>query len=165
MSQSIYRSKGNVVRSLFGRTKAVIGVIHSLPLPGSPHYEGDPMDRIYAYAEAEARRYRDGGVDGLIVENHGDIPFAKPDELGPETYTHPLHEHINECIVACEQLTGAMVRQSRFCIQFAEVCVAACANLADECVHAEAVTALRCAELCGDAIDLVRHDFSIALSN
>ncbi|SFD51844.1 hypothetical protein SAMN05428997_13128 [Bosea sp. CRIB-10] len=85
MSQSIYRSKGNVVRSLFGRTKAVIGVIHSLPLPGSPHYEGDPMDRIYAYAEAEARRYRDGGVDGLIVENHGDIPFAKPDELGPET--------------------------------------------------------------------------------
>ena len=87
------------------------------------------------------------------------------DELGPETYTHPRHEHINECIVACEQLTGAMVRQSRFCIQFAEVCVAACANLADECVHAEAVTALRCAELCGDAIDLVRHDFSIALSN
>ncbi len=30
-------------------------------------------------------RYREGGVDGLIVENHGDIPFAKPDELGPET--------------------------------------------------------------------------------
>ncbi len=87
------------------------------------------------------------------------------DELGPETYTHPLHEHINECIVACEQLTGAMVRQSRFCIQFAEVCVAACANLADECVHAEAVTALRCAELCGDTIDMVRHDFAIALSN
>lgn len=87
------------------------------------------------------------------------------DELGPETYTHPLHVHINECIVACEQLTGAMVRQSRFCIQFAEVCVAACANLADECVHAEAVTALRCAELCGDAIDMIRHEFSIALSN
>jgi membrane complex biogenesis BtpA family protein len=43
------------------------------------------MERIYNYALAEARRYRDGGVDGLIVENHGDIPFAKPDELGPET--------------------------------------------------------------------------------
>jgi membrane complex biogenesis BtpA family protein len=24
-------------------------------------------------------------VDGLIVENHGDIPFAKPGDLGPET--------------------------------------------------------------------------------
>ena len=87
------------------------------------------------------------------------------DELGPETYTHPLHEHINECIVACEQLTGAMVRQSRFCIQYAEVCIAACANLADECVHAEARTALQCANHCGDCIDMIRDDFTIALSN
>ena len=44
-------------------------------------------------------------------------------------------------------------------------CAAACANLADECVHAEAVTALRCAELCGDAIDMIRDDFAIAVSN
>lgn len=87
------------------------------------------------------------------------------DELGPETYTHPLHEHINECIVACEQLTGAMVRQSRFSIQYAEVCVAACANLADECVHAEARTALHCAQLCGDSIDMIREDFAVALAN
>ena len=87
------------------------------------------------------------------------------DELGPATYTHPLHEHINECIVACEQLSGAMVRQSRFCIQYAEVCIAACANLANESVHAEAITALRCAELCGDAIDMIRDDFTIAVSN
>ncbi len=90
---------------------------------------------------------------------------ALADELGPETYTHPLHEHINECIVACEQLTGAMVRQSRFSIQYAEVCIAACANLADECVHAEAVTALQCASLCGDAVDLIREDFTVVLSN
>jgi len=82
---SIYRARPNAVEALFGRRKAVIGVIHSLPLPGSPHYEGDPMDRIYDYASAEGRRYREGGVDGIIVENHGDIPFAKPDELGPET--------------------------------------------------------------------------------
>ena len=87
------------------------------------------------------------------------------DELGPETYTHPLHEHVNECIVASEQLSGAMVRESRFCIQYAEVCIAACANLANECVHAEAVTALRCAELCGDAIDMIHDDFAIAASN
>lgn len=85
MSKSIYRQKTNAVHRLFPRRKAVIGVIHSLPLPGSPHYDGDPIERIYTYAEAEALRYRDGGVDGLIVENHGDIPFAKPDELGPET--------------------------------------------------------------------------------
>ena len=40
---------------------------------------------LYGFAVAEGRRYRDGGLDGLIVENHGDIPFAKPDDLGPET--------------------------------------------------------------------------------
>ncbi len=87
------------------------------------------------------------------------------DELGPETYTHPLHEHINECIVSCEQLVGAIVRQSRFSIQYAEVCVAACANLADECMHAEARTALQCASICSDCIDIIRVDFAVALSN
>ncbi len=83
--KSIYRTKPNAIQEIFGRRKAVIGVIHSLPLPGSPNYDGESMDDIVAFAVAEAGRYRDGGVDGLIVENHGDIPFAKPDDLGPET--------------------------------------------------------------------------------
>jgi membrane complex biogenesis BtpA family protein len=82
---SIYRAKDNAIQRIFGRRKAVIGVIHSLPLPGSPNYDGEPVADIYDFACAEAARYRAGGVDGLIVENHGDIPFAKPDELGPET--------------------------------------------------------------------------------
>lgn len=85
MNTSIYRQKDSAIRRIFGRGKAVIGVIHSLPLPGSPHYDGEPVEAIYRFACDEAERYRDGGVDGLIVENHGDIPFAKPDELGPET--------------------------------------------------------------------------------
>ncbi|MBB3237622.1 BtpA/SgcQ family protein [Phyllobacterium endophyticum] len=83
--KSIYRAKPNAIKEIFGRRKAVIGVIHSLPLPGSPNYDGEPMEDVVAFAVAEAERYRDGGVDGLIVENHGDIPFAKPDRLGPET--------------------------------------------------------------------------------
>jgi len=33
----------------------------------------------------EALSYEEGGIDGLIVENSGDLPFAKPDKLGPET--------------------------------------------------------------------------------
>jgi hypothetical protein len=85
VNTSIYRAKNDAVTRIFGRGKAVIGVIHSLPLPGSPHYDGEPVQQIYDFARAEAQRYREGGVDGLIVENHGDIPFAKPDELGPET--------------------------------------------------------------------------------
>jgi membrane complex biogenesis BtpA family protein len=63
----------------------VIGVIHSRPLPGSPEYDGEPMDKIIGFALAEGERYRAGGVDGVLVENHGDIPFAKPERLGPET--------------------------------------------------------------------------------
>jgi len=43
--------------------------------------------------------------------------------------------------------------------------VAACANLADECMHAEARTALQCASICSDCIDIIRVDFAVALSN
>jgi uncharacterized protein len=81
----VFAGKRNAIEAIFGRRKVVIGVIHSLPLPGAPRYDGEPVESIYDFACAEAARYAGGGVDGLIVENHGDIPFAKPDELGPET--------------------------------------------------------------------------------
>ena len=84
-AKPVFRPKPNAIQSLFGRRKAVIGVIHSRPLPGAPGYEGEAMEDVIGFALAEAARYRDGGVDGLIVENHGDIPFAKPEQLGPET--------------------------------------------------------------------------------
>jgi membrane complex biogenesis BtpA family protein len=84
-AKPVFHPKPNAIEALFGRRKAVIGVIHSRPLPGSPAYEGETMDDVIGFALAEAERYRAGGVDGLIVENHGDIPFAKPEHLGPET--------------------------------------------------------------------------------
>lgn len=77
--------KPNAITAIFGRRRAVIGVVHLPPLPGAPRDEGRPMAETLAAALADARAYAAGGVDGLIVENHGDIPFAKPDELGPET--------------------------------------------------------------------------------
>jgi membrane complex biogenesis BtpA family protein len=84
-AKPVFQPRPNAIEGLFGRRKAVIGVIHSLALPGSPGYDGRPMQEIVDFAVAEATRYRDGGVDGLIVENHGDIPFSKPEHLGPET--------------------------------------------------------------------------------
>jgi len=60
-------------------------VIHSKPLPGSPSFTGESLDEIYTFAVEEGRQYADAGVDGLILENHGDIPFATPDEIGVET--------------------------------------------------------------------------------
>ena len=44
---------------------------------------GEPIEGIYGFAIAEGRRYRDAGLDGLIVENHGDIPFRKPEASAP----------------------------------------------------------------------------------
>ena len=82
---AVHRAKPNAIEAIFGRRKAVIGVIHLHALPGAPAYDGASMDSLVGFALDEAARYRDGGVDGLIVENHGDIPFAKPEELGPET--------------------------------------------------------------------------------
>jgi uncharacterized protein len=75
----------DVLVSLFGRTKVVIGVVHLMPLPGSPRYSGETVETIYQRGLDDARAYLHGGCDGVIVENHGDIPFAKPDDIGPET--------------------------------------------------------------------------------
>jgi hypothetical protein len=33
----------------------------------------------------DADRLISNGLHGLVVENHGDVPFAKPDDIGPET--------------------------------------------------------------------------------
>ncbi len=82
---AVSRARPHAIEAIFGRRKAVIGVIHLRALPGAPDYDGASMDSLVAHALSEAARYRQGGVDGLIVENHGDIPFAKPDDLGPET--------------------------------------------------------------------------------
>jgi hypothetical protein len=74
---------------IFGRLDHVlIGVVHLLPLPGSPDYAGGRPDSIYDRALSDARSYWVAGFDGLIVENHGDIPFAKPEDIGPETAAH-----------------------------------------------------------------------------
>jgi hypothetical protein len=81
----VFRKKDNALQTMFRKKKVVMGVIHSLPLPGSPEYQGESLENIYAFAVAEAERYVKGGVHGLIVENHGDIPFSKPEDIGHET--------------------------------------------------------------------------------
>ena len=73
------------IRKLFNVEKAVIGVVHCPAFPGAPRYDGRSVDDLIEAACADARAYRDGGVDGLIVENHGDVPFLRPGDIGPET--------------------------------------------------------------------------------
>lgn len=85
MATSVYPEKSNALQQLFQKKKVIIGVIHSLPLPGSPHYYDKDLNRALDFAVSEAQAYAKGGVDGIIVENAWDIPFAKPEDIGIET--------------------------------------------------------------------------------
>lgn len=82
---SISAEKSSAIQGIFSRSKAVIGVIHCDAFPGSPKYRGKSVADIIERALRDADKYLAGGVHGLIVENHGDIPFAKPEDIGPET--------------------------------------------------------------------------------
>ena len=85
MKKSVLPPKDNALLTLFGREKVVIGTIHLHALPGAPAYRGEPLAAILEAALQDAASYVAGGADGFIVENSGDLPFAKPDDIGPET--------------------------------------------------------------------------------
>jgi membrane complex biogenesis BtpA family protein len=55
--------------------KLVIGMVHCLPLPGSPGYNGD-NDKILRQAVQDAGTLEECGIDAVIVENMGDGPFS-----------------------------------------------------------------------------------------
>ncbi len=61
---------------IFKTTNPVIGVVHLLPLPTSPRWQGD-LSAVVARAEQEATALAAGGAHGLVVENFFDAPFAK----------------------------------------------------------------------------------------
>jgi uncharacterized protein len=61
--------------SLLGVSRAIIGMVHLAALPGTPRWAGR-MDAVVRAALDDARALAEGGVDALLVENHGDVPFA-----------------------------------------------------------------------------------------
>ncbi|MBI4240236.1 MAG: BtpA/SgcQ family protein [Candidatus Rokubacteria bacterium] len=61
---------------LFGVDRALIGMVHLLPLPGSPRWGGS-MEKVVERTLADARALAGGGMDALLVENHGDAPFSR----------------------------------------------------------------------------------------
>lgn len=63
--------------------RTVIGMVHLIPLPGSPRWAGS-MRAVLAAALADARALLDGGVDALLIENFGDAPFT-PGRVEPAT--------------------------------------------------------------------------------
>ncbi|KAK2148275.1 hypothetical protein LSH36_506g02024 [Paralvinella palmiformis] len=87
---------------IFGRLKSVvIGMIHLKALPGiaintvcivvsalerqsSPGCT-KPIKEIISTACYEADMYQSADVDGILIENMFDIPWQRPEQIGPET--------------------------------------------------------------------------------
>jgi membrane complex biogenesis BtpA family protein len=68
---------------LFGRPKAVIGMVHVQALPGTP-YARLTLDQIVSQAVSDAQVLAQTGFDALIVENMHDRPYLHGPK-SPET--------------------------------------------------------------------------------
>ncbi len=74
------------LKQIFTSEKPIIGMVHLRSLPGSPGYQADQgMKTIIAAALEDTLRMIEGGVDGIQIENQGDWPFLKAEEIGFET--------------------------------------------------------------------------------
>jgi membrane complex biogenesis BtpA family protein len=67
---------------IFGRAKALIGMVHVAALPGTPRH-ALPMKQIVKQAADEAKLLVDAGFDSIIIENMHDSPYLLR-EVGPE---------------------------------------------------------------------------------
>jgi uncharacterized protein len=64
----------------------VVGMVHLLPLPGSPRYGGS-VAAVREAAVRDAEALAAGGVRAVMVENFGDVPFY-PAAVPPHVIAH-----------------------------------------------------------------------------
>jgi membrane complex biogenesis BtpA family protein len=60
--------------ALLGRRCPIVGMVHLEALPGAPRWGGS-MDGVLERAREDTVALVEGGVDGVLVENYGDVPF------------------------------------------------------------------------------------------
>jgi hypothetical protein len=72
----------SLTASIFGRDKALIGMVHVAALPGTPRHD-QPMSTIVHQAVDEAKLLIDAGFDAIIIENMHDAPYLRR-QVGPE---------------------------------------------------------------------------------
>lgn len=70
------------MKNFLANQKTIIGMIHVDPLPGTPRFNSS-MAEIIAKAKAEARLYKEAGIDMLAIENMHDVPYLNR-QVGPE---------------------------------------------------------------------------------
>ena len=74
--------KRHIISSIFGVRRALVGMIHVSALPGTPQNKLS-IDEICEQALDSARKLRDAGFHGLMIENMHDRPYLRR-EVGPE---------------------------------------------------------------------------------
>lgn len=84
------------LEAVFGRERAVVGMVHLPALPGSPGYGGE-REAVRERARADAAALAEGGCDAVLVENYGDAPYH------PESV--PAHV-VAEMAAVVESVTG-----------------------------------------------------------
>jgi len=91
---------------LFQCEKPLVGMIHLPPLPGSYGYTGEGLGMIMEKARQDLEVLQSGGVDGVIVENFGDAPFAK---YAPKETVAAMTVVVNDIVRAAKVPVGVNV--------------------------------------------------------
>jgi BtpA family len=86
--------RSGVISSLFGVPRALIGVVHTRGLPGTPS-ASEPIERIVEAAVAEARVYASAGFHGVERSTHRKLARS------PARSTTP-HESIDSLGTDCD---------------------------------------------------------------
>lgn len=92
--------RNDLASRVFGSPRALIGMLHLPPLPGSPGAgeQAGSLDAVIEQAVAEAEIYQAAGFTALMIENMHDRPYLRG-RVGPE-------------IVAAMAVIGRAVRQA-----------------------------------------------------
>jgi len=66
----------NILKEMFGVKKPILGMVHFLPLPGSPLYDNrGGMKKIREIALRDAESLAEAGFNGFMFSNEGDRPY------------------------------------------------------------------------------------------
>lgn len=110
------------INNLFGTEKPIVGMLHLLPLPGSPIYDGTGLKPVIERALKEAEALVAGGVNALEVENYND-PSYFPNDAPAESIAslsivaHEIHKAFPEiplgiCLLADPMASIAVAHAS-----------------------------------------------------
>jgi membrane complex biogenesis BtpA family protein len=166
------------LRAIFKVEKPVIGMVHLPPLPGSPENRSE-LNAIRQTVLRDAEALVSGGVDGLMVENFGDVPFYST-KVPPHTVAfmtvlgreiaaaYPLPLGIN---VLRNDARSALAIASAIGAAFIRVNIYTGARLTDQgIIQGEAFRLLRYRKLLGSSVKVfadvaVKHSAALASYN